>query len=547
MSASQSSSLILSEKRKKLVNSRYSSDQFILYEQDSEDGSSYMTQSDEEPLTEDSDDGFENENLKLTKKAGKQSSSQSSSASQVDQNDELNWFEVDENIQASNIPFEEVGPSRKPKSTKTEMEKVAYCFEQYFTDQMLDLIVKESNWYATFNKDKFEWAKTVFNSKITKEDMKAYLGLRLALGIRRSQEYRDMYTNDFLFDLTKWEGFGKTRFEAINSALHCQGSQENPEPDNQSHMNEFDPFTVKKVGRLLSMFQTQTLNQKIYKVSKELTLDEMMIRFQGRSERVFKRQAKPTSMGMKAVAITDPNGFLINFFLEKGPGKGLKVHDIIMNLTSKLKQGHIIYMDNYYTSLKTALDLLNINILCCGTVRANRGVPEDTFVDPKTNEQGMCKFKMAIVDENKSVIAGHWIDSGIVRFLSTAHNGEISEVKRRKSGHTERVIVEAPLSMRGYNQFMHGNDRADQKRRSYSIQLKSNKWWKPVFNWIFDSSVINAHLLYRQLFSDHLDRKDFAICLCKWLCGFPDFEKDEQNEDFSSSSAVESTQTIQSN
>lgn len=159
----------------------------------------------------------------------------------------------------------------------------------------------------------------------------------------------------------------------------------------------------------------------------------------------------------------------------------------------------------------------------------------------------MCKFKMAIVDENKSVIAGHWIDSGIVRFLSTAHNGEISEVKRRKSGHTERVIVEAPLSMRDYNQFMHGNDRADQKRRSYSIQLKSNKWWKPVFNWIFDSSIINAHLLYRQLFSDHLDRKDFAICLCKWLCGFPDFEKDEQNEDFSSSSAVESTQTIQSN
>ncbi len=237
---------------------------------------------------------------------------------------------------------------------------------------------------------------------------------------------------------------------------------------------------------------------------------------------------------------------MINFFLEKGPGKGIKVHDVIMNLTSKLKQGHVIYMDNYYTSLKTALSLLDNNILCCGTVRANRGVPEDTFVDPKTNEQGKYKFKMAIVDENKSVIVGHWIDSGIVRYLSTAHNGEISEVKRRKSGHTERVTVEAPLPMRGYNQFMHGNDRADQKRRSYSIQLKSNNWWKSVFNWIFDSSVINAHLLYRQLFSGRLDQKEFAICFCKWLCGFHDSEKDEQNEDFSGSNAMENIQNTQS-
>ncbi len=68
MSASQSSSLVLSEKRKILANSRYSSDQFILYDQESEDGSSYMTQSDEEPFSEDSDDGFENENLNKTKK-----------------------------------------------------------------------------------------------------------------------------------------------------------------------------------------------------------------------------------------------------------------------------------------------------------------------------------------------------------------------------------------------------------------------------------------------------------------------------------------------
>ena len=51
-------------------------------------------------------------------------------------------------------------------------------------------------------------------------------------------------------------------------------------------------------------------------VSRELTLDEMIIRFQGRSEQLFNKQLKYILMGMKIITITDPHGFLINFFLD---------------------------------------------------------------------------------------------------------------------------------------------------------------------------------------------------------------------------------------
>ena len=50
-------------------------------------------------------------------------------------------------------------------------------------------------------------------------------------------------------------------------------------------------------------------------VSRELTLDEMIIRFQGRSKQLFNKQLKYILMDMKIITITDPHGFLINFFL----------------------------------------------------------------------------------------------------------------------------------------------------------------------------------------------------------------------------------------
>lgn len=88
--------------------------------------------------------------------------------------------------------------------------------------------------------------------------------------------------------------------------------------------------------------------------------------------------------------------------------------------------------------------------------------------------------------------------------------------------------------MKDYNDFMHGNDRADQMRRSFSIQIRAKKWWKPLFNFIFDSACINAYLLYRQQYGDELTRKMFMILLCKWMCKIDENDQfdifDEKND-----------------
>ena len=84
----------------------------------------------------------------------------------------------------------------------------------------------------------------------------------------------------------------------INSALHCQSPDYVTNTQTSGNIGEYDVSAMPKVGRLLKLFLDQCLHPKNYVLSRELTLDEMMIRFQGRSNRVYRRQPKPTSLGM---------------------------------------------------------------------------------------------------------------------------------------------------------------------------------------------------------------------------------------------------------
>ena len=189
-------------------------------------------------------------------------------------------------------------------------------------------------------------------------------------------------------------------------------------------------------------------------------------------------------------------------------------------------------MDNLYGSIKTILTLSKVGIFSCGTFRKNKGIPDETEIDMSNATQGDYKFMMSKVNSNVSIVAGHWYDSSIVRFASSFHDGTEKVVKRRRSGHATRVEIKAPDAMHDYNIFMHGNDRADQKRRSFTVQIRAKKWWKPLFNFVFDSACINAHLLYRQMFRHDIDRKEFMIYLCKWLCNVAENKNTSPNTEW---------------
>lgn len=439
----------------------------------------------------------------------------------------IKWKNVGKNLRKSRIEFRRRKGRVYIPNHSTKMEAVSKCFLQFFTEEMLILVVVESNKYAEKMVLKYKWAKRVVKNPITLVEMKQYLGTRLAIGLRRSGAGVDCYRQSFPYDFIRERPLGRDRFQDINASLHCQEDKEEDQPRGRNTADEpnYDVSKEPKIGKLLKMFMDACRGCKQYILPKQLTLDEMMILFQGSCYKIFRRQAKPTSMGMKIIAITDYTGFLVCFIIDPGPGRGIPVHSMVLQLAAMLNNGHELYMDNYYCTVKIAVELiLKYNIMVTGTVRQNRGVPPETKFDTKKEQQGKFKYCMVEISESKSIVAGHWFDSRLVGFLSTAHNGNAGVVERRKKGHVGRREITAPECMVDYNKYMHGNDRADQKRTSYSIQMKSRKWWKAFFNWIFDSACINAHLLLTQQGDFKIPRKEFMILLCRWLCGLSEEE-----------------------
>ena len=55
-----------------------------------------------------------------------------------------------------------------------------------------------------------------------------------------------------------------------------------------------------------------------------------------------------------------------------------------------------------------------------------------------------------------------------------------------------------PVVIDSYNHAMGGVDKADQLAIYYCFQRKSIKWWKKVFFWLLETSVVNCYILYKE-------------------------------------------------
>jgi hypothetical protein len=79
--------------------------------------------------------------------------------------------------------------------------------------------------------------------------------------------------------------------------------------------------------------------------------------------------------------------------------------------------------------------------------------------------------------------------------LSTSKQNQTAVVSRRE-GH-ERKDVEVPRAIARYNANMGGVDLADQRRSYYSIGRESKKWWRYLFWFGINVSLVNSYLLQK--------------------------------------------------
>lgn len=61
--------------------------------------------------------------------------------------------------------------------------------------------------------------------------------------------------------------------------------------------------------------------------------------------------------------------------------------------------------------------------------------------------------------------------------------------------HTRRDPVDKPTVVNTYNHSMNGVDVAEQLTVFYLFVRKTRKWWRKVFFWLIEASVVNSYPL----------------------------------------------------
>jgi len=386
---------------------------------------------------------------------------------------------------------------------------IVQIFELFWDEEAIELLVVGTNAYA---KEKGAGAETQRRWKrVTGNEIRVFLALLIYMGARRgmgSQGFWRYKGRDSILRTMSLK-----RFSQIKRYLHISDPKQTLSPSHWHH----------KLEPLNSLIRKRC--QQYYLPSSNVTADEMMIRFGGRSHHTYRMPSKPIKEGYKVFALFNM-GYTYNWmfasrsksFAELIPQEGLTpTGSAVFQLAAALPYTsglHFnIYMDNYFPLIALFERLREVGLGACGTAQVNRKA-YPPHLDNKRFNIPWNEVSGGSACPSGTVLALQWQDNSAVHFLSTIHNLEdrvSSERKkprlsssngpaiRRVFGVPERAKVSIPVITNDYNQYKVGVDVADQYRSYYFTQLKCLRNWPPIFYWLLDTMVINSYLLARQL------------------------------------------------
>ena len=413
------------------------------------------------------------------------------------------------------FPFkgDEPGPTVHVDSSTSAMD----VFSRFFTNNVWELIVMETNNYAASVTEQSSHSSPRPWQDVSTEEMKAFIGILILMGICRLSRLRLYWTTKYPYICPGiCDIMSLTRFEQIYRFLHLSDSEQQVAVGQPGHDYLY------KVRKLLDLLSPHFLSE--YNSHEELSIDEAMIPFKGRLSIKQYMKDKPTKWGIKVFVLVDArNGYTTRLQIYTGKNSNLANSDtglcsrVVLELLNGLEvKCPKVYMDNYYTSPELYLTLYKKGINACGTARSHRKYyPKDLKIG-KNVEMGYYDYR-----SNGPLLATVWKDKLIVNFLSTIHVARCSvpvTVKRREKDGSQKN-VECPPLLPDYQKFMRGVDRGDQLMGYYNVGRRSKKWWKRVFSYLIEVSLLNAYVLRKFSNGVQTDFLHFRLELANQLVG----------------------------
>lgn len=222
----------------------------------------------------------------------------------------------------------------------------------------------------------------------------------------------------------------RNRFDKLSQYLHVNNNVNQVPRENPAHHKLFKVRPI--LDRVVECCKTEL------RPSKNLSVDEAMVKFKGQLGMKQYMPMKPVKKGIKVWETAKAcSAFVCNFEVYTGKrqdgaveqNSGYRVvYDLTRHITGK---SHLVFCDNFFTSIKLAEYLLQDNSYLCGTTRTNRrDFPRELAAnnaEVKRLRQGESLFQ-----RKNDFVATVWKDKRLFHFLSTQSNPVGNETVNRK-------------------------------------------------------------------------------------------------------------------
>jgi hypothetical protein len=363
---------------------------------------------------------------------------------------------------------------------------------------------------------------------VTQGELVHWIGLQLSMSLVHFWEEKYHFQKGsqgaITFpDLGRW-GMSLSRMQSIRQRLKLADySQVNPDREKQPHWKVLP--TVQKARA--------TFNSILPEPTGELSIDEAMLRCQGRCPIKVYMPNKPIKVGIKLYMVTDyTTGLCVDFDVEAHQyNKETYSHLsygcpglIVMKLAEKFLHRHrTLFVDNYYTSVPLARALLEKATYLVGTVRKDRvdkcAQFPDNVMRPTTRcPRGTVNLSMSM---DRQVALVGFMDNKACYLLDTKSGFVPANVVRKnKDGEGQSYPMLESINL--YGQWMGGVDQFDQLRTArygtLSMMAKRIKWTIKVFEAIVDMYIANAFRIYCYLHPEEkMTRGKFILTLQECL------------------------------
>lgn len=350
-------------------------------------------------------------------------------------------------------------------------------FEKFVDDSVIQLIVDQTNLYAQ--------QKNNHNFSITPREAKTFIAILLLTGYHQLPQER-MYwslSDDVRVNLVA-KSMSRNRFLEIKRYLHLA---DNNQLDKDDKMFKLRPLM-------------KILNKKFMQwgiIHTELSIDEAMIKYFGHHPAKQFIRGKPVRFGYKDWMLCSSTGYCYAFDTYCGKNNnqysttetlGAKV---VLSLLENVEfpEQHVVYFDNYFTTLELMKLLKVKKIRATGTIRENR-IKKCPVEDNKSMKKAKRGYFDHRFDKNNQILIVKWVDNSICTMASNFDSIEpLSKVRRWSKDQKAVVDVPQPLLYKNYNRGMGGVDLNDQSVNTYRIGIRGKKWW-----WVLFTHMINLGL-----------------------------------------------------